>query len=1528
MNRKKYYFIIFLLLVIFSSISSLNFSAENFYDYSNVISFIDDPSFLHNVKGNVTFLASLGSRVTGYTGYEKAAEYIAKIFEKYGLKPGGDSNTYFQYYNVSIPFDLGAKIRVDKTGRVYNAYILWPNNVQVSKIIEPGLKGRLIYVDEGSLSDLKGKNINGSIVLMKFNSYMNWLNVVKFGAKAIIFIEPETSNRIEAETKFLLTPIYVPRLYVNRSVGEELIKISKETPVVTLVSLMEYRRIIAKNVIGIMEGTKYKNDIIVISSYFDSWSIVPKIAPGADEATGIASLFEIIRYFKKHPPQRTIWFVAFSGHWQALSGSRWFVEKYYFSNAVQSDKLKIWVHINLDFSTDSDTVAYLSYGSMYTHTGYYGQFDGIFSLISKDVLSSLDKLGFNTTQYIENIDRPNMYMYFFHDAEPTVVAGSAGITFRTSRSYRFYWNTPFNTLKIVKFTNLIPQMIFSLSTIYTIVNIDMLPLKWSESGVKPARRTWIGFGGGSAKGYAGVIGEVTRYDVEKKWYTFRGLENYSILVDIAVASSRYNPYCHIIVNTDKNGKFIVPGIGTDFIYPESGYTAGAHYKYTGENVPMARAYAYLFNDKGKIEWVNDFGIWAWPQNRGFLTDRPNGWLPLRISVFKGKEVVLFDVIDPSMLDYPWVDFNWRLSSFNRFKVSSLQGDPIYLPQIMVEVRDFDTHAIPLYYFVQSPMDTAEPIAQIFIPENIRFEILIYNPTGIVGILINASESFPEGQGYNTSENLRFYVPLEAAKNLYYLNEKRYNLLRKYGFFSFWEEKARTYAKKHYLYALKAFSELDYKKAHGASLLFWGWETKVYYETKNLIYNLTTTFIFFGVLLVPFSLLLDRLLFNSQGKKRIITLSLSFIVPYIFLALIHPGFAFALNAPIATEAFILMFFALLTVLILSGHFGSILKEIRKKTIGAHFVEISRSEAFMMSLSLGIGQMKRRKIRSFLVLLTVILVTFALVMLTSASGTFISGAKVTGSKPTYEGMLVENRQGIDILSIGIVEAINGFENKTIIGSERIWIYPTPFSTIDPLTEKPAFYISANGRKYEIWGVLGLGINEPNVTGFDKAMTTPIWFNPWYKNVCIISKKTAEELGVDIGSTITFSSGVKLTVIGFINEEIEPMLYDLDGSLFTPVDFAELQRELAGAPLTPEMMRELAVKIKIPLDRIVIIPASLARDLGGSLRGYAFRIIGKEEKFSPIASEITLLHTTLASFIGTPQSEKTYLYTLSLMVITQGWQFIWMPLIISALIIFNTVMGAIYERTREIKIMSALGLAPIHVGGIFLSETFIYSVIGSTLGYLFGILGTRIFVELKMLPPNFVPSFASIYAIVIVLLILAFTLLSVLYPVYKASTLVIPSFERRFKIKSKPKETLWEITTPFSLAKEEIRGFMAFMKEYFEAFMVQDSAHSFTTLVKPVYQEDVSSFYDRRYIETKVILVPYDANITQDVKIIAATRTGGRRYNVNIVMELLTGSVSNWRNANQRFIREVRKQLLLWRGLSDSEKLHYLKIGESLR
>lgn len=139
--------------------------------------------------------------------------------------------------------------------------------------------------------------------------------------------------------------------------------------------------------------------------------------------------------------------------------------------------------------------------------------------------------------------------------------------------------------------------------------------------------------------------------------------------------------------------------------------------------------------------------------------------------------------------------------------------------------------------------------------------------------------------------------------------------------------------------------------------------------------------------------------------------------------------------------------------------------------------------------------------------------------------------------------------------------------------------------------------------------------------------------------------------------------------------------------------------------------------------------------------------------------------------------------------GRQFFILKLIITIIVvlsIFNTINMAIWERTREIGTIMAMGYKKMDIMKLFLAEGFILGILGGISGILLGILLARVisFFGIPMPPPpGATIGWTAFIKVVPDLLVSAMTisvfasLLSSLYPAFKASNLMITDALRHY-------------------------------------------------------------------------------------------------------------------------------------------------------
>ena len=265
----------------------------------------------HRVQKKLEQFSGFASRVVGYPGATAAAELIQREFRSLHL-----DNIAVHEFDVSVPIEKGGKLRVLETDRAIRLHGLWPNLVRTSTLPAGGLQTHLIDAQSGRYESMDGLNVEGAAVLMDFNSGDAWVNAAQLGAKAIVFIEPDSTVYLEGEKKFLSLPLDIPRFWVNKTEGKKLradLRV-KESIKVHLEYRMDWERKSAWNIIGTIPGYDplLTNDIVVLEGYYDAMSVVPALAPGAEQAASVTALLEIARHFRENPPARTVVFLATS----------------------------------------------------------------------------------------------------------------------------------------------------------------------------------------------------------------------------------------------------------------------------------------------------------------------------------------------------------------------------------------------------------------------------------------------------------------------------------------------------------------------------------------------------------------------------------------------------------------------------------------------------------------------------------------------------------------------------------------------------------------------------------------------------------------------------------------------------------------------------------------------------------------------------------------------------------------------------------------------------------------------------------------------------------------------------------------------------------------------------------------------------------------------------------------------------------------------------------------------------------------
>jgi Zn-dependent M28 family amino/carboxypeptidase len=322
------------------------------------------------LQQHVSYLASdeLDGRRTGTAGANDAARYIAREFERLGIRtaPATDSrkiNVMLARYLQTFPYigrvELGKNnvlsVRGGETLRVGEDWMpLGISANQTLNLTEVVFAGYGITANELNHNDYKGTYSKTQVAVIekgtpdgdnphgKFTSAGQLRFKVaaaqSAGVGALLIISSEDDFKTDALVNLRYDNAGlagIPVAVISKQAAEKL-RNAKEVKLTTDVVRVE---VPAHNVVGVIEGSDpvLKNESIVIGAHYDhlgrggEGSLAPRsgeIHHGADDnASGTAGVLELARIFSAQKPKlkRTLVFIAFSGEEEGLLGSNYYV---------------------------------------------------------------------------------------------------------------------------------------------------------------------------------------------------------------------------------------------------------------------------------------------------------------------------------------------------------------------------------------------------------------------------------------------------------------------------------------------------------------------------------------------------------------------------------------------------------------------------------------------------------------------------------------------------------------------------------------------------------------------------------------------------------------------------------------------------------------------------------------------------------------------------------------------------------------------------------------------------------------------------------------------------------------------------------------------------------------------------------------------------------------------------------------------------------------------------------------------------
>jgi hypothetical protein len=355
-----------------------------------------------------------------------------------------------------------------------------------------------------------------------------------------------------------------------------------------------------------------------------------------------------------------------------------------------------------------------------------------------------------------------------------------------------------------------------------------------------------------------------------------------------------------------------------------------------------------------------------------------------------------------------------------------------------------------------------------------------------------------------------------------------------------------------------------------------------------------------------------------------------------------------------------------------------------------------------------------------------------------------------------------------------------------------------------------------EWPIFGVIGIQPDvEPLMSIIDGAVVEGEFLRE--EGTCLLHKYMRANAHLDFGDQIVIK-GVPMRIVGFFGGVGQ--IADVDGVTILP----EYQVLVSPDPPTIEVRicNEDAVVITtletaLLIDRVIVSRINVGLESGADIE-----TIGKSMALSREYR------------VWIAEGGESHIAYMGSQIGGKGFPIV-VPWAIVILNVVTTMLNSMFERRREIDILSSIGLNPMHIAGVFLAEASILGVTGGSIGYLMG-LGLYPVMKTLAWAPVVSQKVSAVWLVASLGIAVASVVLgSIVALVWSVG--LTPSLTRRWNLGDQEtgERTVWETRLPVRIADESLEEFLSYVLGYLERFSGLDSIPRISS-VKLVKEEDV--------------------------------------------------------------------------------------------
>jgi aminopeptidase YwaD len=337
----------------------------------------------------------------------KAASYIANQFKTIGLKPFGSN--YFQPFTLGVNTIENAKVSLDgielKPG--YD-FLTSPGSASAS------VTAPIYYISQKKLESSKGAKLVSKAISKGCVPVLDQFDVKNEVAKKnlqAIYANPQLKNLVFLKPSMLWSVARDQSNHCELWLVDSIF--NQKTDSITINVRAEFiKNYKSQNVIGLVPGTEFPDSVVIFCGHYDHLGKMgDAIFYGAnDNASGIAMLLDMAKYFVENPQKYSIAFIAFAGEEAGLVGSKYYVE----NPPITLPLAKTKFVFNMDLMGNGEAGATVVNGSVFTE-----QFNLLTKINSNNdylpVVKTRGKAANSDHYFFTEAGIPSFFMYTMGD---------------------------------------------------------------------------------------------------------------------------------------------------------------------------------------------------------------------------------------------------------------------------------------------------------------------------------------------------------------------------------------------------------------------------------------------------------------------------------------------------------------------------------------------------------------------------------------------------------------------------------------------------------------------------------------------------------------------------------------------------------------------------------------------------------------------------------------------------------------------------------------------------------------------------------------------------------------------------------------------------------------------------------------------------------------------------------------------------------------------------------------------------------